>query len=89
MSSNVSYYKYYVVLNSCFIVFFGSLLVLSCVGLGFGAYNYATYHSTSESTTVSAVCNLTSCITYEGVCESIACFYQTWDYELNLNDYIS
>ncbi len=81
MSSNVSYYKYYVVLNACFIVFFGSLLILSCVGLGFGVYNYATY----RDTTVSAVCNLTSCISYEGTCSSFACFYQTWDFELNLN----
>lgn len=81
MSSNVSFRKHRVILYSCFIVFFGALFVLSCVGLGFGAYNYATY----QSTTVSTTCNLTSCVSYEGTCSSFACFYQTWDFELTVN----
>ena len=81
MSSRVSSYKHSIVLNSTFIGFFGTLLILSCIGLGFGAYNYATYHSS----TVSTDCNVTSCVTYEGVCDSYACFYKTWSYYLDVN----
>ena len=80
MSSNVSFRKHRVILYSCFIVFFGALFVLSCVGLGLR--QQLCYISVDNCITT---CNLTSCVSYEGTCSSFACFYQTWDFELTVN----
>ena len=33
-------------------------------------------------------CNVTSCVTYEGVCGTFACFIRTWQFDLDLNDVV-
>ena len=60
------------------------IIIGSIVGLALSAHTYNAFNSTMVFTD----CNVTSCLTYEGVCGSTACFIRTWYFVLDLDDVV-
>ena len=80
MSSTRTSFIIQLVLFVCIVAMF----IGATIGLAFGIVNYRNYQPRS----ITATCNVVSCVTYEGNCSNSTCFNRTLQFDLDLDGII-